>query len=258
MADSPLAVGPGQPAPVGVDVQYRAGTAIVRLAGALTAQTAPTLRVRLLQCLADCPDALVLDVAGLAAESDASLTVLRAVQRQAHQWPGIPMLLCRPDTTLTEQLSGPGPDRYPPIHPSLEQAIAAVDRPVLVRPTIRTDLLPSPQSCPIARDVVFHGCQDWDLGRAADLAEVIVSELVSNAVRHARPPLHLLLTLRHERLLIAVRDGDPTLPQASPGAPPLTVEHGRGLHLINTLGTAWGAMPTSDGKIVWARLHVAA
>ena len=45
----------------------------------------------------------------------------------------------------------------------------------------------------------------------------------------------------------AVRDGDPTLPQASPGAPPLTVEHGRGLHLINTLGTAWGAMPTSDG-----------
>ena len=65
MADSPLAVGPGQPAPVGVDVQYRAGTAIVRLAGALTAQTAPTLRVRLLQCLADCPDALVLDVAGL-------------------------------------------------------------------------------------------------------------------------------------------------------------------------------------------------
>jgi len=257
MAGGPAGHGVPRPVPVRVDVEYRAGVTIVRLAGTLTMQTAPAVRGRLLKCLADCPDALIVDVADLATESDGPLTVLRVVQRQAHRWPGIPMLLCRPDSALAEQLTRPGPDRYPPFHPSIERAIAALDRPVLARPTIHTDLLSTPEACPRARDVVFHACQDWDLANAADPAELVVSELVSNAVRHGWPPLHLLLAVRGERLHIAVRDGNPALPQASPAAPPPSVPSGRGLHLINTLATAWGAMPSTDGKVVWATLRAA-
>ena len=129
MAGGPAGHGVPRPVPVRVDVEYRAGVTIVRLAGTLTMHTAPAVRGRLLKCLADCPDALIVDVADLATESDGPLTVLRVVQRQAHRWPGIPMLLCRPDSALAEQLTRPGPDRYPPFHPSIERAIAALDRP---------------------------------------------------------------------------------------------------------------------------------
>jgi anti-anti-sigma regulatory factor len=238
------------------DVEHRTEVTVVRIAGALTVRTAPAVHTRLLKCLAEYPTALIIEVAGVAAESDVPLTVFRAVQRQAHRWPGIPMLLCRPNAALAERLARPGPG-YPPIYPTIDRAIAALDQPVQVRPTIHADLLAAADACAHARDIVFQVCQDWDLTDAADAAEVIVSELVGNAVRHARPPLRLLLAVGDGHLHIAVRDGSPRRPQpvvaGTLPAPP--VDHGRGLHLVNAIATNWGSMPTAEGKLVWATLR---
>jgi hypothetical protein len=244
------------PAQVSVEVEYRDQVIIARLAGILTLQAAPALRVGLLKCLADYPDALIVDVADLAAESDLPLTVLRVVQRQAHRWPAIPMVLCRPDAALTLRLARAGRDGYPRSYPSVDEAIANLDRIIDVRPAIHSDLLPTVDSCPRARDLVAHACHEWGVADIAAAAEVVVSELVSNAVLYARPPLHLLLAMRDGHLHVAVRDGSPVLPQPVRGAVPPSAEHGRGLQLIDSFTAAWGSVPTAEGKVVWATLRL--
>jgi anti-anti-sigma regulatory factor len=245
------------PEQVTVDVEYRDQAAIARVAGTLTMQTAPALRGGLLKCLADCPDALIVDVADLTTESGVPLTVLRVVQRQADRWPAIPMVLCRPDAALRRQLAQAGPDAYPSIYPSVEDAIAALDRIVQVRPAIHLDLPATTDSCAWARDVAVQACRDWNLDHVADDAEAIVCELVTNAVLHARPPLHLLVAVRGPRLHLAVRDGSEALPRAVGGAPPSpTIAYGNGLTLVDAIATTWGTMPTTEGKVVWATLRL--
>ncbi len=243
------------PAGISVDVQSRDHLVVARVSGVLTVQNAPELRGGLLECLADCPDALIVDVADLAAESDLPLTVLQGVQRQAQRWPAIPMVLCGPDAALTRLLPRAGRDGYPRTYAGVTEAMASLEQIVDVRPAIHSDLLATADSCPRARDIVAGACRDWNVAEVAGAAGVVVSELVSNAVLHARPPLRLLVALRGGHLQVAVRDGSPVLPQPVRGAPLLSVEHGRGLHLIESFAAAWGSMPTAEGKVVWAALR---
>jgi anti-anti-sigma regulatory factor len=258
MTDTPAGRGSTSGSPeVTVSVEHRDDVAVARVAGTLTVQTAPVLRGGLLKCLAGCPAALVVDVAGLRAESDLPLTVLRVVQRQASQWPAIPIVLCRPDAALAQQLACAGTDAYPPVYPGVEEAVAALDRTARVRPAVRADLAAIADSCPRARDIVAQACRDWDVAHVGGAAETIVSELVANAVQHGRPPLHFMVAIRGEHLHVAVRDGSPALPPVVHGAPPQpSLEHGRGLYLINALAGAWGSMRTTDGKVVWATLRL--
>lgn len=185
------------------------------------------------------------------------MTVLRVVQRQARRWPAIPVVLCGPDAALAGRLAQAGPQRYPPMYRSVEDAVAALDQTVQVRPGVHADLPATTESCARARDIVVQACRDWDLDHVAGDAEVIVAELVSNAVLHARPPMRLLLAVRGARLHVAVRDGSGTLPQpARGGPPPPAIDCGRGLLLIDTIAAAWGSMRTTEGKVVWATLRL--
>ena len=78
---------------------------------------------------------------------------------------------------------------------------------------------------------------------------ICVSEVVTNAVLHARSAPRLTLTQDGDIVRVEVRDADPALPVRlyhGTNAPT-----GRGLHLLDQLTTAWGADPRSDGKVVW-------
>lgn len=79
--------------------------------------------------------------------------------------------------------------------------------------------------------------------------ELIVSELVTNAIRHGAGPLRLRL-IRHEVLTCEVFDTSDTIPRRR--RPRLTDEHGRGLLLVDRLSSRWGTRYTSEGKVVWA------
>jgi anti-sigma regulatory factor (Ser/Thr protein kinase) len=96
------------------------------------------------------------------------------------------------------------------------------------------------------------------LARVRRLAELIISELASNAVLHARTPAVLTVRLLGSCLQMAVRDGDPRLvyhpPPGAHGAH--DGEHGRGLLILEAMADQWGSVPTGNGKVVWAQLGI--
>jgi len=81
-------------------------------------------------------------------------------------------------------------------------------------------------------------------------AEVVVSELVTNAVEHGRSPVHMRLGLEGGGLRIEVADASAVVPHLPP--PDLQRETGRGLRLVAALSRTWGTTSTDEGKFVWA------
>jgi anti-sigma regulatory factor (Ser/Thr protein kinase) len=80
----------------------------------------------------------------------------------------------------------------------------------------------------------------------------IVTELVTNAVQHARTPIELRLRRRPGTVLVEVADGDGRLARPTPVG--LADERHRGLVIVATLSVRWGVRPTGTGKVVWAEV----
>jgi anti-sigma regulatory factor (Ser/Thr protein kinase) len=112
---------------------------------------------------------------------------------------------------------------------------------------------PAAQSVAPARDFVAASMQahfDPDL---VDDARLVVSELATNAIRHAGTAFTVTVACHDGDVRIDVRDGSALEPVMSLRS--ATAVHGRGLLLVHSLSTAWGVTTDSDGgKSVWATL----
>ncbi|MET9957698.1 SpoIIE family protein phosphatase [Streptomyces sp. NPDC006326] len=91
----------------------------------------------------------------------------------------------------------------------------------------------------------------WGLEDLQDSLELLVSEVVTNAVRYAERPVTLRL-LRTDVLRCEVGDDSPQLPRQRRARE--TDEGGRGLFLVNRMARRWGATRLSSGKVVWFEL----
>ncbi|MFF3376127.1 ATP-binding protein [Streptomyces sp. NPDC002680] len=108
--------------------------------------------------------------------------------------------------------------------------------------------------------LTMHG-----LIQLADVAELLATELVSNAVRHTKGPVALRLRMRDGFLRVGAWDADPEPPNPPPPAEELTqlthLEEGRGLALVSSCADLWGWQPLSRdgrrGKYVWGDLVAA-
>ncbi|MBX7555226.1 SpoIIE family protein phosphatase [Streptomyces sp. tea 10] len=89
----------------------------------------------------------------------------------------------------------------------------------------------------------------WGLRDAADSTELIVSELVTNAIRHAHPPIQLRL-IHDTALICEVSDASSTTPHLRRAR--ALDEGGRGLFLVGQVAERWGTRHTPTGKTVWA------
>nr|WP_244188764.1 ATP-binding protein [Streptomyces yokosukanensis] len=104
-----------------------------------------------------------------------------------------------------------------------------------------------------ARRLVTAQLSDWAVGYLSDTAELLVSELVTNALRHTRGPLRLNLRLSHSRLLCEVEDTESACPERI--VVDSDAEGGRGIELLDLLADAWGSMRTATGKTMWFELQ---
>ncbi|MEO3806990.1 ATP-binding protein [Nonomuraea sp. B1E8] len=110
-------------------------------------------------------------------------------------------------------------------------------------------LPPRHASVPRARHAVRAQLLAWGLPHGSEAAELLVSELVTNAVRHARGPIRLRLSLTGDLLRCEVEDTSPDLPRLRPAGH--DDESSRGLHLVEAIASGWGSTRTRRGKRVW-------
>nr|WP_107409635.1 ATP-binding protein [Mangrovactinospora gilvigrisea] len=123
------------------------------------------------------------------------------------------------------------------------------------RPTDEVRLPTAPESAARARRVAVSVMRLWGLEIQADIAELLVSELVGNVVRHTGVrTFGLNLDRRRGRVRVEVRDASRSLPcLIDAGA---DAESGRGLYLVDALADRWGVELLPRGKSVWFELDV--
>jgi hypothetical protein len=126
-------------------------------------------------------------------------------------------------------------------------------------------LSPVPEEARVARQFVTDRLTNWGLSNLVDDAELIIAELVVNAVRHglrtaspvapvAPPALRLCLLRRVGEVMLAVTDPSGEAPR--PRMPEWSGEGGRGLQIVGALSYVWGWSPIEGrGKAVWAVLR---
>lgn len=147
------------------------------------------------------------------------------------------------------------------------------------------ELPSSPTSAREARRFVGERCAQWGLGDVCEDLILPVSELVTNAVLHARTPAKVTVTLTARFVEVAVRDTNPRPPVLRPVRVDLaadiqqvaarlsdlpddlrdpalhvgdagSIAAGRGLHIVDAVADEWGVSELSDGKDVWFRVAV--
>jgi anti-anti-sigma regulatory factor len=224
----------------------------LRLQGPLDLATATDVRSTLNKLLADQPAAIIVDLAGLVVVDDLAVLVFAGVARQAMVWPSCQIVLHGATAETRQALDRMALSRQMVICRDRQEALdRAAGSPVPPRLTER--LPPIAEAARLARWLVTDACRRWGLSNVSDAAEIVVTELVGNAVRHAAPPIDLSLARRGRYLYIGVRDCSPE------AARRLTVEepagYGRGLLVVDAFATAWGSAPNADGKVVWATLR---
>jgi anti-sigma regulatory factor (Ser/Thr protein kinase) len=121
-------------------------------------------------------------------------------------------------------------------------------------PVIETTLsLPVHPSSPgRARRFVRDVLAAWGAARFEEPATLLTSELVTNAVLHARSRPELKLRLTDNRLWVGVADNTPVSPVRKRYGPEAAT--GRGLMLVERMAAAWGTTVTAQGKVVWFEL----
>ncbi|MEU9994267.1 ATP-binding protein [Streptomyces sp. NPDC050848] len=152
----------------------------------------------------------------------------------------------------------------------LRQGLPPID-PAAVSNSASCALPPAYEAVRGARKFTRATLAQWDLTERFDDVALVVSELVTNALRHAlpsdstpdegrnSPPVRLHLMRWTSRLVCAVRDPSHKSPETREGDEDFAAESGRGLFLVDSFSDSWGWHPlagTLQGKVVWALFRI--
>ncbi|MET8827030.1 ATP-binding protein [Streptomyces sp. NPDC004610] len=153
------------------------------------------------------------------------------------------------------QLSG----NRPPGHDSPD---GAFPQPPLRAGHLRVTYAPRPTAVREARATVRRHLEEWGLaeGRGApddlvDTAELLVSEVTTQALLHSAGRFTLTLSAAHGTLRCEVADSGPRPPRAREAS---GAEHGRGMFLVAALARRWGRREEGPGRTVWFELGTCA
>lgn len=110
--------------------------------------------------------------------------------------------------------------------------------------------VPAPQSIRAARRFVRGALADWGLPGIVSDAELVASEMATNALVHARSPFRLYLHRADDVVFLCLKDAGSGAVEAAAGHAQAT--HGRGVAIVDAVADRWGCDQLADGKVVWA------
>ncbi|MFJ7077923.1 SpoIIE family protein phosphatase [Streptomyces sp. NPDC098781] len=111
------------------------------------------------------------------------------------------------------------------------------------------DVPPDPSAVSGMREAVSDKLEEWGLAELGFAMELVLSELITNAIRYGCDPIHVRL-IRDRTLICEVSDASSTSPHLRYAA--TTDEGGRGLFLVSQMTERWGTRYTAQGKVIWA------
>ncbi|MEU1407452.1 SpoIIE family protein phosphatase [Streptomyces sp. NPDC005728] len=140
--------------------------------------------------------------------------------------------------------------RLPPTRPQDDVALlVARTRGLPPDRHITWQLATEPEVVGEARALATRKLAEWDLAELEFTTELMVSELVTNAIRYGSPPIQLRL-IRDRSLICEVSDASSTSPHIRRALE--TDEGGRGLYMVAQLAQLWGTRYHPRGKTIWA------
>ncbi|MFB6397872.1 ATP-binding protein [Polymorphospora lycopeni] len=242
-----------------VSAHIESGALVITLCGPLTVPAVAATRRALAWCVAHRPPAVLVDCARVATGRRTTATVLTAAMARTASQCGTRLALCTPTRRVGGLLRRA---RHAPfrIYGGLGAALRELRPHHVPAGTRRAHLRlePQPDAPAAARRLLRAKCAEWGLDQVVDPGQMIVSELVANAVEHAGTPIDLTLSHAGRKLRIAVADRSPAHP-AFPGPEPAPRDpaaglsiRGRGLGLVSLDADGCGVVTGPDGKIVWA------
>jgi anti-sigma regulatory factor (Ser/Thr protein kinase) len=141
-------------------------------------------------------------------------------------------------------------DALLPAHPADDVALLVARTHALAKDRIAEwDVDPAPEAVAGMRALVVEQLERWGLDEETFATELILSELVTNAIRYGAAPVHVRLLL-DRTLICEVSDASSTSPHLRHAA--TTDEGGRGLFLVAQLAERWGTRYLPAGKVIWA------
>jgi anti-sigma regulatory factor (Ser/Thr protein kinase) len=144
------------------------------------------------------------------------------------------------DVIMNHMLSGPPADDV--------AMLLARTRALPEDQVVTWDIPVDPEYVARARELTTQQLEAWQLDEVSFITELVVSELVTNAIRYGSPPIQLRL-IRDSMLICEVSDGSNTAPHLRRAR--VLDEGGRGLLLVAQLTQRWGARYGAAGKTIW-------
>ena len=222
------------------------GVEIISVRGPVSDSDATALLNAIADAASLSPRGVLLDLSDTTRLSPLALAAVREARDLAPGWPHPSLVVCCAAAQVGEALGSGFP-----VHARREDGLAHIDdRRHGQRHQV--DLEDSLRSPARARKVTADMVARLHLEPMGDELALVVSELVTNAVRHAGPPVRLEIQADDDRVTVAVADGSPGRPVPRQAAD--DAEGGRGLPMIDLLAAETGVRANPPGKTVWAAL----
>jgi len=251
---------PSEDREIRIEGDLDAAVALMTVRGHWDRSLRHAVTTELHKCLAEHPEALIVDLSGLDDPYSMSApTWMSARHAAAAREPAVQLALCIPPRLpLADRMQRLGARRFLPVYAKVRQARVAIAGRLPLTERVTLTLPPEPDSPSYARNLVADACLAWGRPELMHPARLVMSELVTNAIEHAGTPMGVVVGLRGDGVHVTVSDGVAAPPRlVEPARPrrdrPLD-ERGLGLQVVRGTAATWGWLPTRTGKMVWATL----
>jgi len=237
------------------------GVCEITVRGSLDLHGAGVLRVAVLKGLAVQPMAMLVDLNDAEVIDPLSLLMLPSLDRRAAADHGLRLRCFMADRHPQRGIVGQALGRHMSVSACRADALSAGLADSADSRRVHRRLVADEWAAATARDLVATVCAGWQIADVADDAQIIVSELTSNAVLHAGSDFDLVLVHRAPFLHIQVIDAHPRVPLFPIAVgdlqkpPPPTQIGGWGLYLVHSIASGCGVVTRPPGKLVWATVR---